>query len=281
MPILGFIDGGGDSPGRPVMGTATAGNTRAVITFVPPSYIGKGTIAYTAVSSPGGFTGSSAGSPIEVAGLTNGTAYTFIVYGTTNYGVQSPSTASSNAVTPFAPPVYPPYGTLLAANQCSGTTLFNLRADGSGGTYNEILAYNSTACGYQPPPPQCDPPGTFLGTVCLDINLNYKYADGSCGSYLVSQGLVNGQCGYVQPPNCTCCIGYSATDSRCFCPVPGKPCQQQARNGTYYSGGCGADGGTGINCGGVCTGCDCSSLAGNTYWGAWYNIGRTCTQSSS
>jgi hypothetical protein len=275
MPILGFIDGGGDTPGRPVMGTATAGNTRAVITFVPPSYIGKGTIVYTAVSSPGGLTGSSAGSPIEVAGLTNGTAYTFIVYGTTNYGVQSPSTASSNAVTPFAPPVYPPYGTLIAANQCSGTTLFNLRADGSGGTYNEILAYNSTACGYVPPPPACTPYGTFLSSTCSGTTLIFNYADGSCGSYEVSQGQ-SVDCGYVPLPNCTCCTGVGVTDTRrCFCPRgPEFTCIWQNRNGIYYAGGCGATGGTGTNCGGQCQGCDCSSLAGNTYWGAWYNTGQ-------
>jgi len=271
MPILGFIDGGGDSPGRPVMGTATAGNTRAVITFVPPSYIGKGTIAYTAVSSPGGFTGSSAGSPIEVAGLTNGTAYTFIVYGTTNYGVQSPSTASSNAVTPFAPVVYPPYGTLLAANQCSGTTLFNLRADGSGGTYNEILAYNSTQCGYQPPAPQCPPPGTFLDNACVGQQLNYKLADGSCGSYLSPVGYIDGFCGYTPLPGCACCRGTSVTEGRCYCPRgPEFTCILQARNGVFYNGTCGASATSGVSCGGDCQGCSCPSF---TAWGDWYSTG--------
>jgi hypothetical protein len=275
MPILGFIDGGGDTPGRPVMGTATAGNTRAVITFVPPSYIGKGTISYTAVSTPGGFTGSSAGSPIEVAGLTNGTAYTFIVFGTTNYGIQSASTAPSNAVTPFAPPVYPPYGTLLAANQCSGTTLFNLRADGSGGTYNEILAYNSTACGYQPPPPACTAYGTFLSSSCSGTTLIYNYANGTCGSYSVSQGQVAGQCGYVPLPNCGCCTAITVTGTQCFCPRgPEYTCIPQARSGTYYGGGC-AVSGAGTNCSGTCNPatCDCSSVAGVTSWGAWYNTG--------
>ena len=277
MPILGFIDGGGDAPGNPVMGTATAGNTRAVITFTPPSYIGKGSIAYTAVSSPGGLTGSSAGSPIEVAGLTNGTAYTFTIFGTTSYGINSATTVSSNAVTPFAPPVYPPYGTLIAANQCSGTTLFNLRADGSGGTYNEILAYNSTACGYVPPV-VCTANGTFLNSSCSGTTLIYNYANGSCGSYPVSQGEVNGQCGYVAPPNCTCCRGQSVTQSRCFCPRgPEYTCVTQARNGVYFNGTCGT-GSTGLNCVNNCNPatCDCSSLAGNTNWGEWYSIGRIC-----
>jgi|688.fasta_scaffold169968_3 hypothetical protein len=276
MPILGFIDSGGSTPGNPVIGTATAGNTRAVVTFTPPSFIGKETISYTAVSSPGGFTGVAAGSPIEVAGLTNGTSYTFTVFGTTSYGIQTATTAPSNAVTPFAPPVYPPYGTLLAANQCSGFTLFNLRADGSGGTYNEILAYNSPQCGYQPPV-VCAAYGTFLENACVGTVLNYRLADGSCGSFLSPVGEVVGYCGYVPLPNCTCCIGFSVTDTRCFCPRgPEYTCVRQARNGITYTGGCGAGGGSGPNCGGACNPatCDCSSVAGNTYYqGDWYNTG--------
>jgi hypothetical protein len=251
MPILGFIDSGGSTPGNPVIGTATAGNTRAVVTFTPPSFIGKETISYTAVSSPGGFTGVAA-------------------------GIQTATTAPSNAVTPFAPPVYPPYGTLLAANQCSGFTLFNLRADGSGGTYNEILAYNSPQCGYQPPV-VCAAYGTFLENACVGTVLNYRLADGSCGSFLSPVGEVVGYCGYVPLPNCTCCIGFSVTDTRCFCPRgPEYTCVRQARNGITYTGGCGAGGGSGPNCGGACNPatCDCSSVAGNTYYqGDWYNTG--------
>ena len=263
MPFpIGVVDAGGDTVGTPVIGTATAGNAKAVVTFTPPTYTGKSGISYTATSSPGGFTGIAAGSPIAVEGLTNGTSYTFTVYGMTDYGIQSASSAASNAVTPFAPPVYPPYGTLLAPNQCSGTTLFNLRADGSGGTYNEILEYNSLNCGYEPPPPPCTPYGTFLSASCSGTTLIYNYANGTCGSYSESQGQVDGQCGYVPPPNCTCCVGVSVTDTRCFCPRgPEYTCINQARNGTYYSGACGAAGGTGVNCGGYCVGCDCSSLA--------------------
>jgi len=274
MPLLAFIDSGGSVPGNPVIGTATAGNTRAVITFIPPSFIGKETISYTAVSSPGGFTGVAAGSPIEVAGLTNGTSYTFTVFGTTSYGIQTATTAPSNAVTPFAPVVYPPYGTLLAANQCSGFTLFNLRANGSGGTYQEILAYNSPQCNYQPPV-VCPAAGTFLSSNCNGTTLIYNYTDGSCGSYPVSQGEVNGQCGYVVLPNCGCCSAISVTGTQCFCPRgPEYTCVPQARNGTYYTGGC-ALSGSGSNCSGACNPatCDCSSVAGKTSWGAWYNTG--------
>lgn len=279
MPFpIGVVDAGGDTVGTPVIGTATAGNTKAVVTFTPPTYTGKSGISYTATSSPGGFTGTAAGSPIAVEGLTNGTSYTFTVYGMTDYGIQSASSAASNAVTPFSPPVYPPYGTLLAANQCSGTTLFNLRADGSGGTYNEILEYNSVSCGYTPPPPPCTPYGTLLAAnQCSGYTLYNIYAEGACGSYTVVTENPSPSCGYVPPPACTCCVGVSVTDTRCYCPRgPEYTCVNQARNGTYYSGACGAAGGTGVNCGGYCVGCDCSSLAGNTYWGDWYGSGGRC-----
>ena len=98
MPIIGILDGSGDTVGAPTIGTATPGNTTASVTFTPPTYTGKGGINYIATSSPGGFTATSATSPIVVTGLTIGTSYTFTVYGLTDYGIQSASSAASNAV---------------------------------------------------------------------------------------------------------------------------------------------------------------------------------------
>jgi hypothetical protein len=96
---------GGLQPSTPTIGTATDGGTgtSANVAFTASSYIGKGTITYTATSSPGGFTGTGSSSPITVSGLTTGTAYTFTVVGTTNYGVASLSSGSSNSVTPANP----------------------------------------------------------------------------------------------------------------------------------------------------------------------------------
>ena len=91
---------GGLQPSTPTIGTATAGDTTASVAFTPSTYIGKGTITYTATSSPGGLTGTASSSPITVTGLTNGTAYTFTVTGTTNYGVTSIASGSSNSITP-------------------------------------------------------------------------------------------------------------------------------------------------------------------------------------
>ena len=108
MPIIGISSSGGMRPTTPTIGTATDGGTgtTASVAFTPSTYIGKGTITYTATSSPGGLTATGSSSPITVTGLTTGTAYTFTVTGTTNYGVSSAASAASNSVTPSVPGAY-------------------------------------------------------------------------------------------------------------------------------------------------------------------------------
>jgi len=90
-------------PAAPTIGTATqTGITSATVAYTAPAYTGGGPItSYTAVSSPGGVTGtlSQAGSgTITVNGLTAGTTYTFTVYATNAMG-NGPSSAASNQIT--------------------------------------------------------------------------------------------------------------------------------------------------------------------------------------
>jgi len=101
MPILGTVASFGLSPEAPTIGTATAGDTSATVTYTAPTWSGKtsGSVTYTATSSPGGYTGTGS-SPITVSGLSNGTSYTFTVTATTSYGVTGPASAASNSVTP-------------------------------------------------------------------------------------------------------------------------------------------------------------------------------------
>ena len=106
MPIPGNSHSAGKKPSTPTIGNATAGNASASVAFTASTYIGKGTISYTATSTPGARTGSGS-SPITVSSLTNGTAYTFSVAGTTNYGVPSDASEFSGPVTPVAPPFFP------------------------------------------------------------------------------------------------------------------------------------------------------------------------------
>jgi uncharacterized protein (TIGR02145 family) len=110
-------------PGPPTSVTAVGGNAQATISFTAPAFNGGSPITgYTVTSSPGGITGTGSSSPITVAGLTNGTAYTFTVVATNAIGNSSPSTASS-AVTPSPP--FP----------CGTATV----ADIDGNTYNTVL----------------------------------------------------------------------------------------------------------------------------------------------
>ncbi len=119
-------------PGAPVIGTATAGDAQASISFTPPAFTGGASItAYTATSSPGGLTGTCANSPCVVTGLTNGTAYTFTVTATNSAGTGAPS-AASNSATPkaaqtitFANPGTQNFGTTptLTATASSGLTV--------------------------------------------------------------------------------------------------------------------------------------------------------------
>jgi len=105
MPILGSNSSSGSRPSAPVIGSATDGGTgtTASVAFTPSTYIGKGTITYTATSSPGSITATSSSSPITVSGLTTGTAYTFTVQGITNYGISSSVSSASNSLTPASP----------------------------------------------------------------------------------------------------------------------------------------------------------------------------------
>ena len=91
------------APGAPTIGTATAGNASANISFTAPSSNGGATITgYTANCTGGGRSASGTGSasPINVAGLTNGTNYNCTFTATNSVGTSTASAAVT--VTPSA-----------------------------------------------------------------------------------------------------------------------------------------------------------------------------------
>jgi hypothetical protein len=81
------------------IGTPTAGDSQVSVAFTVATTPATGgpVQKYTAISSPGSFTGSASTSPVVVSGLTNGTAYTFTVAAAnaTGNGVFSSASASA------------------------------------------------------------------------------------------------------------------------------------------------------------------------------------------
>jgi uncharacterized protein (TIGR02145 family) len=103
-------------PGAPTSVVATAGNTSASVAFVAPRYNGGSAITgYTVTSGPGNISVSGTTSPINVTGLTNGTAYTFTVVATNSVG-SSVASAASTAVTPSTVPSAPTSVVATAGN---------------------------------------------------------------------------------------------------------------------------------------------------------------------
>ncbi|MBD9572761.1 fibronectin type III domain-containing protein [Ensifer sp. ENS08] len=88
-------------PGAPTIGTATAGDKQADVSFIAPASTGGAPVTYTVTANPGGAMGTGASSPVTVAGLTNGVAYTFSVTAANVAGTGSAS-AASNSITPAA-----------------------------------------------------------------------------------------------------------------------------------------------------------------------------------
>jgi len=95
----------GVAAGRPTGATATAGDRSATVEWSAPEFTGGGRIvAYTVTASPGGQTCAWTTGPLtcSVAGLTNGTAYTFSMIATNAFG-DSLASSASGSVAPAAP----------------------------------------------------------------------------------------------------------------------------------------------------------------------------------
>jgi hypothetical protein len=119
-----------NSPGQPTIGTATkTGSTTATVAYTAPASNGGYAItSYTAVSTPGGITGtlSQAGSgTISVTGLTPGTDYTFIVFATNSQGAGINSSASNTITTDAAAPGAPTIGVATKTGSTTATVSFS------------------------------------------------------------------------------------------------------------------------------------------------------------
>ncbi|GAA0133766.1 hypothetical protein YSY43_06060 [Paenibacillus sp. YSY-4.3] len=90
-------------PSAPSNVRAVAGNGQATVSFNPPASTGGSPITgYEVIAQPGNIVTTGASSPITVAGLLNGTSYTFTVRAINAAG-SSASSVESNAVIPDSP----------------------------------------------------------------------------------------------------------------------------------------------------------------------------------
>jgi hypothetical protein len=103
-------------PDAPTAVVVTRGNAQVSVAFTSPIFNGGSPItSYTVTSSPGSQTATGSATPIIVAGLTNGTEYTFTVTATNVAGTGPASTASS-PVTPATIPDAPTTPIATAGN---------------------------------------------------------------------------------------------------------------------------------------------------------------------
>ena len=138
-------------PGAPTIGTATAGNASASVSFTAPASNGGSAITgYTVTSNPGNRTGSGSTSPITVTGLTNGTAYTFTVTATNAVGTGAAS-AASNAATPMASGACGTAGSVTAAfvptrNLCSAGTASSVTSSAGNWGWSCVSPTGNASC---------------------------------------------------------------------------------------------------------------------------------------
>ena len=80
--------------------TALAWNEGATVSFIPPSNNGGSVVtSYTITANPGAISATGTGTSVAIAGLTNGTPYTFTVTATNIAGTSAESSIS-NTITP-------------------------------------------------------------------------------------------------------------------------------------------------------------------------------------
>lgn len=126
------------TPDAPAIGTATAGNASATVTFTAPAPNGSPAITgFEVVVNTGGsavqtVTGIAASATsATVTGLTNGTSYTLQVRAVNQFGA-GPLSAESNAVTPAPTVPDAPTGVTASAGVASATVTWTAPANDGG-----------------------------------------------------------------------------------------------------------------------------------------------------
>lgn len=140
VEVLQFSDSSiAGAPSAPTIGTATAGNTTATVTFAAPANAGTSPITSFEIVVRNGTTvvNTITGIPASatsyvVTGLTNGTSYNYAVHAVNASGVGADS-ATSNTVIPAPPAVAPGAPTIGTATGGNTSATVNWTAPVSNG----------------------------------------------------------------------------------------------------------------------------------------------------
>lgn len=205
MRILGTVASSSrEVPNAPTIGTATNvgtgrayNNGAATVTFTAPAFDGGLPItSYTVTSSPGGFTGSGASSPVTVTGLQSNTAYTFTVTATNARGTGAAS-AASNSITATTVPQAPTVGTPTCATGQAYTGSANISvpftANATGGaaisSYTVTSSISGTASGASSPISISQTVGSTYTYTVTATNANGTSAPSSASSSVLSASV--------------------------------------------------------------------------------------------
>jgi hypothetical protein len=148
-------------PGAPTIGTATAGDTQATVSFTAPAADGGSPISgYTVTCNPGAVTASGAASPITVTGLTNGTPYMCSVAATNSAGTGSAS--ATVAVNPVA--------TSFSGMSATGTGTVTASFTGGGPNCTFVVRQLIPVTGDPASPPAGSAPGVTFPDGLFDFS---------------------------------------------------------------------------------------------------------------
>lgn len=192
----------------PFIGTATAGEAKATITFsAPVSDGGVPITSYTVTSSPDNITATGSSTSIIVTGLTNGTSYTFTVVANNAYGSGLVSNASNSAIPRGKP----------SAPSITSVTPDNLSA---------IIAFT----------PPTDDGTSLITSYTVKSSPDNITATGAASSPITISGLTNGT-PYTFTLTATNAVGSGPASSSSNSVVPrGKPFAPTIGTATAYNG---------------------------------------------
>jgi fibronectin type 3 domain-containing protein len=132
-------------PGAPSLNSASAGNGSVALTWSAPASNGGSPITgYTATATPGGATCTTSALGCTIAGLANGTTYTFTVKATNAIGTGAAS--NSLSATPMTVPSAPTLSSAVPGN--SVTLSWTAPANTGGAPITGYRIYRGTTSGF-------------------------------------------------------------------------------------------------------------------------------------